>query len=328
MNSLQKLILGTIISGAVASTPVLAQVPLDNDFVKQFPYFAQLDKGDLKPDMVEKIYHDLKDPNRFKSGWKQEVLDRIYAQLTSGPMPSGYFEETIITSSETNDGRTANGTIDVKLRTFDNGLDILEDIGLPIDKDQVRGLAELMSTGKYFDPAIKVVKNRVDCKNLPVAIKALNLFTGLVHCKSGGEGIHRNDLNFPAKLYCGQSLIDGRRESIIIDYNYGDDIGRSKDENVRSLWDSRIDALPTKAGLGIRDEIRMVKPGFYLGRVHIKQPLNAFILWFTLETRTPADESAEDACWIGYQRQRQRSEAVGPGGGFGYSAYMNKGLVK
>ena len=31
-------------------------------------------------------------------------------------------------------------------------------------------------------------------------------------------------LLFPAKLYCGQSLVDSRRESVIIDYSYSDEI--------------------------------------------------------------------------------------------------------
>ena len=33
-------------------------------------------------------------------------------------------------------------------------------------------------------------------------------------------------LLFPAKLYCGQSLLDGRRESVIIDYAYNDELAR------------------------------------------------------------------------------------------------------
>ena len=77
-------------------------------------------------------------------------------------------------------------------------------------------------------------------------------------------------LLFPAKLYCGQSLIDSRRESIIIDYAFSDGI-----EGYREM----PDALAGRRGFKIRDEIRMIRPGFYLGRAYMDR---AFILNFTL----------------------------------------------
>ena len=40
-------------------------------------------------------------------------------------------------------------------------------------------------------------------------------------------------LLFPAKLYCGQSLLDGRRESIVIDYLFGDEIEGWRDSRGR-----------------------------------------------------------------------------------------------
>src|SRR5262249_46179525 len=75
---------------------------------------------------------------------------------------------------------------------------------------------------------------------------------------------------FPAKLYCGQSLLDGRRESIVIDYNYNDEI-----EGYRG----NPDRLVGRGGLALRDEIRMVRPGFYLGRAYVGR---MFLLNFTL----------------------------------------------
>ena len=77
-------------------------------------------------------------------------------------------------------------------------------------------------------------------------------------------------LLFPAKLYCGQSLVDSRRESVIIDYSYGDEI-----EGYRASPDS----LAGRGGTRIRDEIRMVRPGFYLGRAYANR---LFLLNFTL----------------------------------------------
>ena len=77
-------------------------------------------------------------------------------------------------------------------------------------------------------------------------------------------------LLFPAKIYCGQSLLDARRESVIVDYSYNDDI-----DGYRKSPDS----LAGRGGLRIRDEIRMVRPGLYLGRAYANR---AFLLNFTL----------------------------------------------
>jgi hypothetical protein len=77
-------------------------------------------------------------------------------------------------------------------------------------------------------------------------------------------------LLFPAKLYCGQSLLDARRESVIIDYAFTDEIPGYRE---------KIDKLAGRGGLLVRDEIRMVRPGLYLGRAYMH---NAFILNFVL----------------------------------------------
>src|SRR6266542_4112605 len=106
-------------------------------------------------------------------------------------------------------------------------------------------------------------------------------------------------LLFPAKLYCGQSLLDGRRESTIIDYAFTDDI-----EGYRE----KPDFLAGRHGLDVRDEIRMIRPGFYLGRAYMHR---VFVLNFTLYNAEIAKRDgpafarsgkvAED-CWAGTQR--------------------------
>ena len=103
---------------------------------------------------------------------------------------------------------------------------------------------------------------------------------------------------FPAKLHCGQSLLDGRRESVIIDYAYTDEI---------EGYQESPDSLAGRGGLLIRDEIRMVRPGFYLGRAYAHK---AFLLNFTLYNADVAEAEgtafaeggtiAED-CWTGEQ---------------------------
>jgi hypothetical protein len=107
-------------------------------------------------------------------------------------------------------------------------------------------------------------------------------------------------LLFPAKLYCGQSLLDGRRESIIIDYAFTDTLPGYRE---------KPDFLAGRNGLQVRDEIRMVRPGFYLGRAYIGR---VFLLDFTLYNKAIAERDgpafektgvvAED-CWQGTQQR-------------------------
>jgi hypothetical protein len=107
-------------------------------------------------------------------------------------------------------------------------------------------------------------------------------------------------LLFPAKLYCGQSLLDGRRESIIIDYAFTDEI-----PGYRPMPDS----LAGRDGFKIRDEIRMVRPGLYLGRAYIDR---AFALNFVLYNKEVAERDGpafakggrvNEDCWSGTQQR-------------------------
>jgi hypothetical protein len=106
------------------------------------------------------------------------------------------------------------------------------------------------------------------------------------------------NLLFPAKLHCGQSLLDGRRESIIIDYAFNDEVPG---------YQKNPDSLVGRNGLRVRDEIRMIRPGFYLGRAYANRIL---VVNFTLYNEKVADagrasfikgdEITED-CWAGEQ---------------------------
>ena len=86
-------------------------------------------------------------------------------------------------------------------------------------------------------------------------------------------------LLFPARLYCGQSLLDGRRESIIIDYAFTDEIPGYRE---------KPDFLAGRRGFQVRDEIRMIRPGFYLGRAYLGR---AFALNFTLYNEEIAERA-------------------------------------
>ena len=107
-------------------------------------------------------------------------------------------------------------------------------------------------------------------------------------------------LLFPAKLYCGQSLLDARRESIIIDYFFTDELPGYRE---------KPDFLAGRNGLQVRDEIRMVRPGFYLGRAYIGR---VFLLDFTLYNKAIAERDGAafektgvvtEDCWPGTQQR-------------------------
>ncbi len=84
--------------------------------------------------------------------------------------------------------------------------------------------------------------------------------------------IIKNYPMFPAHVYIGKSLFDSAQPSIVIDYKNNQDI-----EGYRPA----IDWLVNKNGLAIRDEIRKVRKGLYLGRAYVK---DKFLLNFVLES--------------------------------------------
>lgn len=204
----------------------------------------------------------------------QEDLDQIYARLTAGPIPDGPFQGTAIFA---NGGglRRVREILGGGVRGFlaDRAVNDLEE------------LTEGLWKGKVFYRDQMELRNQItNRKKLARLFKAdlSKMRTATIDGREVG-------LLFPAKIYCGQSLLDSRRESIIIDYFFGDEIDGYLDE---------IDQLAGRNGLQIRDEIRMVRPGFYLGRAYVGK---IFLLNFTLYNPQPAGGSGED-CRPGSQQ--------------------------
>lgn len=230
----------------------------------------------------------------------QEEVDQLYGRLTAGPIPDGQHAGDLFFAR--GDRITPAGNLHTRLeqilggiegRLAGSGIDILEDIGGKLWK------------GKVFYRDQRILRNMIE--NTP-AIRALTdnpdtVMTTTVP-RDGLLGRLFTDmvwLLFPAKLYCGQSLVDGRRESVIVDYNYSETI-----EGYRPSPDS----LGGRGGLRIRDEIRMIRPGFYLGRAYANR---MFLLNFTLFNEAVANRNgpgfaaggamAED-CWPGEQSRK------------------------
>lgn len=232
-----------------------------------------------KPDFARvELDHPLTAAERAKitprnlRGLPQEKVDQIYARLTAGPIPDGAYTGDLFFA----DGGGARRISDVLggVRGFANDLAI----------DKIRFFGRNLWKGKVFYRDKRELRNMIEHRKKIAKLFGVDagaMRTGQFNGKTVG-------LLFPAKLYCGQSLLDSRRESVIIDYAFGDDIDG---------YLPKVDEVAGRNGLQVRDEIRMVRPGFYLGRAYMGK---IFILNFTLynEAAAKAGTATED-CWSG-----------------------------
>jgi hypothetical protein len=222
----------------------------------------------------------------------QEEIDQIYGRLTAGPIPDGAHQGTLFFAR----GDSLRQRVDeivggVPGRIAGDKLDILERIGGTLWKGKMvdRDNGTLRNFIEDVKPLEGIV---VDVDTVPTASVPRGGLLGRVLPNTTVW------LLFPAKVYCGQSLLDGRRESIIVDYAFADEIDGFR---------ASPDGLAGRKGLKIRDEIRMIRPGFYLGRAYMNR---AFLLNFTLYNPEVADAEATsfadggalvEDCWTGEQ---------------------------
>ncbi len=165
-----------------------------------------------------------------------------------------------------------------------------------VKTEKLELLGKHLWRGKVFYRDERVLRNRIDDTTLLKPLIDGDLSTIPKITVNGKE----QWLMFPARLYCGQSLLDSRRESVIIDYFYTDEI---------SGYRERPDYLAGRRGLQVRDEIRMVRPGFYLGRAYLGK---IFLLNFTLYNKEIASRDGDafvktgrvkEECWPGTQQR-------------------------
>ena len=232
-------------------------------------------------------------PENLK-GATQEQVDQIYARLTAGPIPDGAYDGQMFFPKGSSERARLAEIVGGGIKGFivDRKAATLEHIG------------EFIWKGKVFYRNDSVLRNRIQDLLILKPIVGPNV-----------EKIQKIDIDgkdawllFPAKLYCGQSLLDGRRESVIIDYAFTDDLPGYRE---------MPDVLAGREGLEIRDEIRMIRPGFYLGRAYIKK---VFALNFTLYNKAVADKespafassgSVAEDCWVGNQRLTAMAQKPG-----------------
>ncbi len=219
------------------------------------------------------------------AGLDQEQVDQVYARLSAGPIPDGPYDGKILlprgVSGEFRAAEIIGGFAGLFVHL--KGLK-LETVG------------EHLWRGKVFYRDERVLRNRIEDIG---ALKAAGLVEGDPRKIKVGE--QETWLLFPAKLYCGQSLMDARRESVIIDYFFTDEIAG---------YQEKPDFVAGRRGLKVRDEIRMVRPGFYLGRAYLDR---GFALNFTLYNKAVAEREGpefqktgqtHEDCWAGTQARR------------------------
>lgn len=257
-----------------AEKPDIAYAPYGEGYAAK-PDFAQVEyEHPIAAAELAKI------TPRYLAGLDQEQLDQLYARLASGPIPDGAFDGEVVFP------RGSSGRL--RVAEIVGGFK-----GLAVDFKgrTLETLGEALWKGKVFYRDQKILRNRI--QDLAVLRPVI-----------GAGDIARIDVDgkdawllFPAKLYCGQSLIDSRRESIIIDYAFTDELPGYRE---------RPDFLAGRRGLRVRDEIRMIRPGLYLGRAYMD---HAFGLNFVLHNKAldkagradfVAGKVAND-CWEGTQ---------------------------
>jgi hypothetical protein len=222
----------------------------------------------------------------------QEQVDQVYGRITAGPIPDGPYHGDLFFER----GDSLRTRLDEILGGIAGRL-----AGVNIER--LETLGRDLWKGKVFNREQRVLRNMIEDDALlrlvtddPAGVPTITVpREGFLGRFLPGKQVK---LLFPAKLYCGQSLVDARRESVIVDYNYSDDIAGYR---------ASPDSLATRNGLRIRDEIRMVRPGLYLGRAYANRFL---LLNFTLYSPEVAEREgaafaaggavAED-CWAGEQ---------------------------
>jgi hypothetical protein len=260
------ILIGIVLVGCTKEPPEVPFAAAGTDFA-EVEYAYPLSTADLA-----KIT-----PDNLKAA-SQEQVDQIYARLDAGPIPDGAFEGgAFLPRGESGKSRLSE--------VVGGGL-----VGLAasLKTKKVEVLAEVLWKGKVFYQAQRVLRNRIE------DLAVIRPLLGAGEIQKINVDSKDAWLLFPAKLYCGQSLLDGRRESVIIDYAFTDEI-----EGYRE----NPDILGGRRGFQIRDEIRMVRPGFYLGRTYMGK---VFVLNFTLYNEEQAEGGkvvSGEPCWPGEPRR-------------------------
>jgi len=184
----------------------------------------------------------------------QAQVDQIYERLTAGPFADGPFRGDLFFPRD----RDAHARM----------LDIVDPLPATLSNIALlpaEQLGRVIWKGKVFFRSQGILRNRID--DLAILTPIIPDSGTIPKLTFDGETTW---LLFPARVSCGDSRLDPARPSIVIDYTKGPEI-----EGYRPVPDK----LAGSEGLNIRDEIRFVRSGFYLGRAYFG---DLFGLNFTL----------------------------------------------
>ena len=231
-----------LIAGCGAEPPRIRFAPDGTDVARlrtEFP-LTDAERLALTPESVKRL--------------NQAELDQIYLRLESGPIPDGPFRGDLFFPR---DARK-----DVRLGELEG---VQRDSLGTLAAMRLENLGRMLWRGKVFFRSQGVLRNRIE----DIAILRPLIPEAHTIPKLTFDG-QTTWLLFPAALSCGESRLDATRKSIVIDYAKGPTI-----EGYREI----PDRLAGPDRLEIRDEVRVVRPGFYLGRAYFR---GEFGLNFTL----------------------------------------------
>ena len=130
--------------------------------------------------------------------------------------------------------------------------------------------------GKVFDRSHRILRNRIN--DLAVLKPLVGPDVGIIQ-KLDVDGKRRGGCYFLPRYIVGKACWTGDGNPSL-STTPADDLPGYRE---------KPDALAGRDGLDIRDEIRMVRPGFYLGRAYMKK---VFVLNFTLYNGEVAEKDS------------------------------------
>jgi hypothetical protein len=231
-----------MIVGCRTAAPPIRFAPLGTDTARlrrDFP-LSDAERLALTPDGFRRL--------------TQDQVDQIYNRLSSGTIPDGPFRGDLFFP------RDRDGNAHIR-DLADTSLPLLANVAALRAEDAGR----MFWRGKVLFRSQGLVRNRIE----DLAILKPIVTDAATVPKLTFDG-QTTWLLFPATLSCGASRFDTARRSILIDYSKTAEL-----PGYRQV----PDRLAGPEGLNIFDEIRIVRPGLYLGRSYFG---SRFALNFTL----------------------------------------------
>ena len=212
----------------------------DGDRLRSAFALTDAERNTLTPDSLRRL--------------SQVQIDQIYARLSTGPIPDGPFRgDLFFPRGAPRHARL--GDLSPALPAQFAAL-----AAMPVEQ-----LGRAFWKGKAFFKAEGILRNRIE--DLAILKPLIKDSSSIPKLTFDGQTTW---LLFPAQVSCGSSLLEPARRAIVIDYSKGPQIAGYREIP---------DRLGGSEGLDIRDEVRAVKPGLYLGRAYFH---NQFRLNFTL----------------------------------------------